>query len=294
MENRHQNLIRFGLWGMVIGYTFILPHAIIPYQIIKERYSMEFLLKVPLTVILFFSAVYVVITLIRIPFHRTAITVIPSALIIFAVIQLESNPVKHIHIPEYVIMTWLLYQGLYEDYQGRGFYLLLFVSASMLGVIDELQQGLHPNRYYGWSDMLVNSGSSLVGIFTLIGLRKLPRKGPDWLTGLKNFKPGLISLVIGLMSSGISCAVLFEVQEKKAFQGVYPFWLLTVNMVYLGTAIVLSAFYLYRSHQRIKTGGIKTESADRVAQFWILIPSGILIILHILLMIIAFSGAHFM
>ena len=69
------------------------------------------------------------------------------------VIFLEANPNKHIHIPEYILMTWLVFEALRRDYKGGGIFLLVFILSSLPGILDEVLQGLHPGRSYGWQDM---------------------------------------------------------------------------------------------------------------------------------------------
>ncbi|SVB08975.1 uncharacterized protein METZ01_LOCUS161829, partial [marine metagenome] len=40
-----------------------------------------------------------------------------------------------------------------------------FVLSSISEVVDEMQQGLYPDRYYGWKDMVINSSGVLLGVF---------------------------------------------------------------------------------------------------------------------------------
>jgi VanZ family protein len=68
----------------------------------------------------------------------------------FFIICLEPNPNKHIHIPEYVLMTWLLFEAVRIDYRCAGIFLLIFLCSSSLGVLDEILQGILPSRPYGW------------------------------------------------------------------------------------------------------------------------------------------------
>ena len=153
--------------------------------------------------------------------------------------RLEPNPNKHIHIPQYVVMTWLLLAALSRDYKGKGLLLLIFICASLLGVVDELEQGIHPARFYGWSDMLVNSSSAVIGVLTILGL-KPPKEGDwSWKGYLKEHK-ALIGLgVFGLIGAGLMCYFLFRVQAAEVFRGVYPIWLLVWNWAYLILAVIL-------------------------------------------------------
>jgi hypothetical protein len=67
-------------------------------------------------------------------------------------------------------MTWLLL-GRFRDYKGKGLfdpYLHQRVAAGR--VVDEPGAGYPPARFYGWSDMLVNSSSAVIGVLTILWL----------------------------------------------------------------------------------------------------------------------------
>ena len=166
------------LWALVAGYTYILPNFRIVYQAILNAYGVEVVGKVPLAIVAAFGAAYVLAVLRTRKDLKNLLYLLPAALIAYIIMRLEPNPNKHIHIPQYVVMTWLLLAALSRDYKGKGLFLLIFISASLLGVVDELEQGIHPARFYGWSDMLVNSASAVVGILTMLGLK--PAKEGDW------------------------------------------------------------------------------------------------------------------
>ena len=53
-----------------------------------------------------------------------------------------------------------------------------FVLSSISEVVDEMQQGLYPDRYYGWKDMVINSSGVLLGVF-LINVMTAPYAW-DW------------------------------------------------------------------------------------------------------------------
>ena len=88
-----------------------------------------------------------------------------SVIIWSAVTLFEENSSKYIHIPEYMVLSILVYVALSVDYSGSGILLLTFVLSSILGFVDEMQQGLYPDRYYGWKDMVINSSGVLLGVF---------------------------------------------------------------------------------------------------------------------------------
>lgn len=72
-------------------------------------------------------------------------------------------PVKRIHVAEYMLLSLVVRFAMSFRLQGMP---LLFFSAcftSVLGVHDELLQGLHPSRTYGLRDLTVNTLASYGG-----------------------------------------------------------------------------------------------------------------------------------
>ena len=211
--------------------------------------------------------------------------------------RLEPNPNKHIHIPQYVVMTWLLLAALSRDYKGKGLLILIFISASLLGVVDELEQGIHPARFYGWSDMLVNSSSAVVGILTILGLKPTKEGDWSWISYLKEHKI-LIGLgAFGLVGAGLMCFFLFRVQAAEKFWGVYPAWLLVWNLVYLILAVILVWVSLRRQKSMdLAAGDVPADGvspASRTARLWIYPLLAILFYMHALLIFVSVTGAEF-
>lgn len=79
--------------------------------------------------------------------------------------RVASRPAEKIHILEYVILSFLVYNALRLDLNrfSKKLYVtgLLFCLAA--GLIDELIQIYIPSRVFDWRDVLVNAGSSAVG-----------------------------------------------------------------------------------------------------------------------------------
>ena len=217
-----QSVISILPWALVAGYTYILPNFRVIYEAILNAYGVEVVGKVPLAIIAAFGVAYVLATLRASKNLKNLLYLLPAALIAFAIMRLEPNPNKHIHIPQYVVMTWLLLAALSRDYKGKGLLLLIFICASLLGVVDELEQGIHPARFYGWSDMLVNSSSAVIGVLTILGLK--PPKAGDWSWAgyLKEHKVLIRLGAFGLIGAGLTCFFLFRVQAAELFRGVYP------------------------------------------------------------------------
>ena len=194
-----ESALRILPWALVAGYTYILPNFRIIYEAILNTYGVEVVGKVPLAIVAAFGAAYVLATLRTSKNLKNLLYLIPAALIAFTIMRLEPNPNKHIHIPQYVVMTWLLLAALSRDYKGKGLLLLIFILASLLGVVDELEQGIHPARFYGWSDMLVNSSSAVIGVLTILGLKPQKEGGWSWAGYLKEHR-----VLIGLGAFGLA------------------------------------------------------------------------------------------
>ncbi len=289
--------LRIFSWALVAGYTYILPNFRVIYEAILNAYGVEVVGKVPLAIVGFFGAAYVLAVLRFRKKIKYVLYLLPAALIAYAIMRLEPNPNKHIHIPQYTLMAWLLLAALSRDYKGKGLLILIFILSSLLGVVDELEQGVHPARFYGWSDMLVNSSSSIIGVLTILGI-KPPKEGDwSWKGQLKKSK-GLITLAIfGLAGAGIMCFFLFRVQAQETFWGVYPPWLLVWNLAYLVLAAALAVTCLHSKTDKVLsalgTSPIGSTSQAKTARLWIIPLLAILFYMHAILLFVSLTGAEF-
>lgn len=79
-------------------------------------------------------------------------------------------PIKRIHVAEYILLSFVVRYVL--SHRLQGVHLLLFTAlvTSLYGVHDEMLQGLHSLRYYGWRDMTVNGVAGLSGAMLGHGL----------------------------------------------------------------------------------------------------------------------------
>jgi hypothetical protein len=285
------------LWGLVALYTFILPDVIVVYRAIVGFFGQDSAGKVPVLIVGTVGIAYVVAVLLSQKSLKNLLFLIPCGVITFLIMKLVSNPNKHIHIPEYVLMAWLLFAVLSKDYKGKGLFILIFIYASMLGVVDELEQGINPARFYGLSDMMVNSASAVIGVFTIMGLKKRFAIDWAWATHLKEYKGLLWLSLFGLIGAGIMCSYLFRVQASGAFSGVYPVWLWTWNIFFLILTPAMIAFYrgtLQKYHQIAETG---KDSAPRpeciTARLWIFPLLAILFYMHALVIYVSIFGVKF-
>ncbi|MFC1516119.1 VanZ family protein [Thermodesulfobacteriota bacterium] len=287
---------RIVLWTLVIVYTIALPDANVVYDTIAKHFSHFVAGKVPIAIILIFGMSYAGSGIITKKNPRYYLFLIPCVIIVFAVFLLESNPNKHIHIPEYIVMSWLLYEALSIDYTGKGIFLLTFLCAAMVGIVDELAQGIYPDRYYGWVDMSINTASSVIGILTLMGIKNMPKGDWVWTGCLKTRKGSLGHLAFGVTGAVLLCVYLFNVKATGAFRGAYPSWLFVWNCLFL---ILSPAIVLY-SHRRVRKyvsyGHEKDDpvyAKEMTAHLWIIVPLAILFVMHAMAVFIDLSGVTF-
>ena len=72
-------------------------------------------------------------------------------------------PAKRIHVPEYIVVAWLVRAGLRHHLDGWSLTVGATLIAGLYGVHDELIQGLHPKRTYGLMDMATNACGAATG-----------------------------------------------------------------------------------------------------------------------------------
>jgi hypothetical protein len=153
----------------------------------------------------------------------------------------------------------------------------------MLGVVDELIQGIHPQRTFGWKDMTIDSASSVVGILTLAGVKNPLPGNWKWLSRLKYFKGSLIAVLFGMLISLPMCFYLFQVQAQHRFSNVYPLWLLTGNLVFLIAAV--TAILVFQSGRKQagnfhRNTTLESPDKEATALLWVMSPLSILIGMH--------------
>ena len=285
------------LWVLIAVYTYLLPQARLIYNWIVSISSNETAGKVPLALVAAAGCVFVFAVLRGQKDRKRLLYLIPCALISYLIMILVENPNKHIHIPQYVIMVWLLYTVISKDHPSGDALLIIFIYGSMLGVVDELEQGLHPSRFYGWIDMAVNSSSALIGIFTVMGLRTIKPMDWSWTPYLKEAKGLLWTAAFGVAGVVPMCVHLFRVQTSAAFRGVYPTWLLAWSYAFLAFSLAALAAYLYKIREKYQI----SEQSERkslpaelkIVNLWTIPMLTILFYMHAILVYISITGIEF-
>jgi hypothetical protein len=294
--NRLQTAKRIILWGLIVVYTYNLPNARVVYNFLVETVGQEITGRVPLVMVTAVGLLYALLLLLSHRSIKNLLFLIPCGMIAYAVITLEPNPNKHIHIPEYVLMAWLLFTVLAMDYKSADILLLVFLLTSMLGVVDELEQGIHPARFYGYSDMLVNSASALIGVFTIMGLKKTDPIDLSWVKNLRKEKPIVLLILFALVETTISCVYLFRVQAAGAFRGVYPGWLSLTDLV-IALLVIYALYRIFTMKNGKEPASIKDmnrfRKGKKLFKLWLSPILAILLYMKILLIYVSASGIPF-
>lgn len=84
------------------------------------------------------------------------------------VVHLHTSPAERLHLAEYGLLSLLTFRALSVDLGYRAAYLWGWVVASGLGGLDEVIQGLLPNRVGEWSDAGLNALASGLGMIVVI------------------------------------------------------------------------------------------------------------------------------
>lgn len=292
-----KTILKIFLWLLIAVYTYNLPNARVVYNFLVETIGQELTGKIPLVLVAATGLIYAILLLISRRSLKNLLFLIPCGIIAFMIITLEPNPNKHIHIPEYVLMAWLLFAVLSMDYKSADIFILIFLLTSLLGVVDELEQGVHPARFYGWSDMLVNSASALIGVLTILGLKTMKPSDYVWLRFFKVNRWLIWLLAFGLITAALMCFFLFQVQEAGVFFGVYPTWLLFLNILFSVFAL-FAIYYFLKPDAYVKlksddTSAVLSESSLKIARLWMFPYLAILLYMKLLLFFVAISGSEF-
>jgi hypothetical protein len=146
------------------------------------------------------------------------------ALLVIALFTADpAFPVKRIHVAEYLLLSLLVRLTLSRHVQGYGLLLFSTLFCGILGVHDELLQGLHPARTYGLSDMVVNFLAGSGGCLLWHGLSMFSgTAGEEGLRfGHSPARPDLI--YIALHCCGVIAAAVPLIAYRHAAMPFWPF-----------------------------------------------------------------------
>jgi hypothetical protein len=294
-------------WLIVIVYTLILPYAIIALRYLEGHFSATLVRKIPLMLIISLGTTYIFFYFTRNKRIVLRIIII-SCCLILPFMLFQSNPNKHIHIPEYILMSWLVFHALSPDYRGKGVFLLTFLVSALLGILDEIQQGILANRFYGYGDMLMNASASLVGVLSIIGTGRNKDGDWRWFSAFRDRFLALIAIGIGTMSLGWNCFILSGVSKKARlelknnpsihFTDLFPSTVYLWNIVCVLALIIVLQRYM-RSFIKLKTGEEPNQNGAyttvKVTPYlWIFTLLSIMLVAHGLFVVIPYITPRFM
>lgn len=172
--------------------------------------------------------------------------------VFFLMLQLEKNPGEKIHMAQYGVLGIFLYKALSVDFGIYNYRLFLNGAAISLiaGEVDEIIQGLLPNRSFTWHDVFINGFSSILTLFIIqiIVSGKLQERcmysqknitcGERLLMGVLSCWPGLHLAFLGLISALQAMGNTIQVGSKYED--------LTYPLIYLafGWCVVLVPCYM--------------------------------------------------
>lgn len=284
-------------WSVVILYTGSLPQVIFAYRKISENFSSQYISKIPITLVLALTLSYLILAISnKRPLH-SYLLLIPCLIIYLGLTRFEPYTNKHIHIPEYTILAWLVYLACSIDYEGKGILLLVFLFSSLVGCIDEIVQGIHPARFYGWKDMLINTLSVLIGILTIAGLKEFKTGTWNWIYDIKQNRSLLPVIIFGLTGTALTLYYLFQLKLHDTVQNTYPAWLFLWNSAFsvLGIWVLVKLLLTQKilspldnfSSSKPKSQVLKTSF---LWSYCLIIP---LLVIHMLALYVIFSGRQF-
>jgi VanZ family protein len=280
------------LWASVVAITLALPHVVVVFQMLSRHFPSEVVQRVPWIIVMILGVVYVV-TARRTGYSKRFCGMLATSLLITLVLlPAQRNPNKVIHIPEYILMTWLLFQALSIDYRGKGIYALTFICASMLGVLDELMQGAHPARFYGITDMGLNAAASIIGVLSLAGVRRINTDNAAWLGRLGQYRGALILLAFAMLAAGYMCGVLNGVRQGP-LSDMYPPWLFLSNGLLAVGGGLLAVRHWSRLKACLSPERVNAGSSTATVHLWILCLSVILTAMHSVVFAIVLFGLEF-
>lgn len=89
--------------------------------------------------------------------------------IFFIMVEFEKNPAEKIHTAQYGLFGVLLYNALKIDFNplNKNLYLCGFFICLVAGTLDEVIQGILPNRVFTWHDIFINGISGIIALLII-------------------------------------------------------------------------------------------------------------------------------
>lgn len=128
-------------------------------------------------------------------------------------------PGKRIHVPQYFLLTIIVWFALPARLRTHMTPVFVLVAAVLYGIHDEFLQGLHPRRTFGLRDMVVNLCGATSGICALLAFSAQPI-----LRGTAAARaPMSRAVLLGLVSC-VSGVLLFAWAATGYRNDLIPYW----------------------------------------------------------------------
>lgn len=124
-------------------------------------------------------------------------------------------PIKRIHVAEYIILSFVVRYVLSHRLDGASLTFFTALATALYGVHDEMLQGLHSLRYYGWRDMVVNSVAGLSGAMLGHGLVCFDARE----SAKKNGPEKGVSAGSALLFASMLAAVVWQIVYMYQYRG---------------------------------------------------------------------------
>ena len=270
------------LWILIVAYVVALPYGIIPFNYLRESLSLAVVKVIPIIIMLSLALFYLTSRRLNQLPYQIGSVIVPGILLIALVFLIESNPIKYLHIPEYMLLTWLLYLVTVDDDHQLIRVITAACCASLIGLIDEVHHGLHAERYFGAKDMFINAAGSTIGALSINAKNSKGSFDRDVISKLISNQPQPFSLLlVSLLVSLISVFKLLEITKTSFYLDSYPLVLFLCNLIVIG----LSVYFLCRPRRE--------PTADDEFKHILIIPTIILMVLHGLIAFAYVSGMQF-
>ena len=245
--------LKTAFWLAIAAYVFTLPYAIVVFNFLRETLTLELVKKLPSIMAVLALSVFFYLVRDRNKRFLLIYFAVPVSVLLAAVAFLESNPIKYTHIPEYAFLTWLVFLALGENSKIALVTAVIF--ASILGVIDEFHHGIHPERYFGWKDMIINTIGAVIGALVINAMKSTPYVETNF--ELRQLRSNWTSIILVLMAAVfcfVSVDALFLVVDSPSWADAYSAGLVNLNIIGIFLCLMV---VLFQGSSKSSSGSLK-------------------------------------
>jgi len=164
-------------WIAVAVYTALLPGAIAVWRVLVDVYGRDGAGYVPALVLLGAAVFIVRRALARAIGPRGWALLAGAAAVCMLLLATASLPSKRIHVPEYLLLAWLIDRALRASGGVAWQRARVALLTAALGCVDEVLQGLIPGRFFSLFDALANAVAGAAGAMILAAASPLAKAG---------------------------------------------------------------------------------------------------------------------